>query len=221
MWVAGNAWIPLQFLKILWVPFTLDTSWGGIWTLITFVTQGTGRVAPCVPLLLEGLGIKNKSAVCRSSLLRGDVLPPSAKNTADVKETVTIHPSQAPPCSLSQCTDQNTVIGSQNSRRGWLRTWCLPSLHSADTRKGQRTKKMRRYKNIRTAQCLYSNLGDLRLGNTVCAQLCQEMVHSFPSAKFYQMEKKKQQKPPPPDFLIQLHTCIIMSCLYCTGTAPQ
>lgn len=56
-----------------------------------------------------GLGIKYESAICRSSLLKGDALPLSAgpvvqhaENTESIKETVAIHPSQAPACSLSQ-----------------------------------------------------------------------------------------------------------------------
>lgn len=56
-----------------------------------------------------GLGIKYESAVCRSSLLKGDALPLSigpaaqcAENTQGVREPAAVHRSQALACSLSQ-----------------------------------------------------------------------------------------------------------------------
>jgi len=73
------------------MPLILDTSWGSVWTLITFLAQWTGKVAPSATVA-GGLGIKYKPAICRSSFLKGDALPLSAgpvvqraENTEGVK----------------------------------------------------------------------------------------------------------------------------------------
>lgn len=74
IWVAGNAWIPLQLLKSPWVPLILDTSQSCIFVCNQlYFWLWTRRVALRATLLLEV--ISYESATCRISLLKGDALP--------------------------------------------------------------------------------------------------------------------------------------------------